>query len=109
MSVIGVVGTYSKTSGLNPPVLGSGTPLPKFVPPKTLQGASDSAILGMELLDGTSQLFGTPLTHAAQQMLAFAYGKSSLGFGGDTVSFSVDWFWIPSGLFTVNREGWVQE
>jgi hypothetical protein len=89
-------------------VLGSGTPLPKFIPSKTLQGSSDSAILGMELLDGTSQLFGTPLTMAGQQMLAAAYGRSSLGFGGDTVSFQVEWLWMPAGIFTVNREGWVQ-
>lgn len=107
--MIGEAGTYGKAFGLNPPILGAGTIGIKFVPPRTLQGSSNATILGMELLDGTSQLFGTPLTHAAQQLLAFAHGKASLGFGGDTVSFPVEWAWMPSGMFTVDREGWVQE
>lgn len=107
LAFTGEVGVYSLSSG-DVPVPGSGIAAPPFYPPRTLGRGQGKHAVAVDNAVGAIALYGTPLYHSTQQLLAFFYAKQQIAFGTGSVTFKCHWLWMEPTLFTASREGWIQ-
>lgn len=104
---MGEPGTFALSGGI-PPVAGTGARIADFTPPVMLEPPTERWLGLHEADKGHAQLYGTPLSHAAQQLTAWFHAKQAIGFGNGPVTFTVHWNWLDSSEFTATMEGWVQ-
>lgn len=103
----GVAGTYATVSG-QPPIAEDCTDVAGFKPARSFLPATDVNVQIYERTTNSAMLYGTPLTHHGQQLLAFEYGLDAMGFDEAPVGFMVEWAWMPPSMFYVSKDGWRQ-
>ena len=104
----GQPGPWTERIGTSSLKLGAGLEFEDFYPMPRLLAPSDPSSLAYELSKGLHKLYGTPLLHHSQQMLAIRYGHTK-SFGGAAVTFRCHWLYYQSGLVTVRGENLIQE
>ena len=108
MTFEGQPGPWATRIGSASLVLGDGMMLEDFYPMARLEAPTDPTSLAYELRKGLHKLYGTPLLHHSQQMLAIQYGHSK-SFGGAAVTFKCHWLYYQPGLVTVRGDDLIQE
>ena len=104
----GQPGPWATRIGTTNLKLGEGMMFEDFTPMARLEAATDPSSLAYELSHGLHKLYGTPLLHHSQQMLAIQYGHTK-SFGGAAVTFQCHWSHYETGLVTVRGENLIQE
>ena len=104
----GQPGPWAPVIGSTSLTLGAGMELEDFFPASRLEAPTDPSSLAYELGKGLHKLYGTPLLHHSQQMLAIQYGHSK-SFGGSSVTFKCHWSYYEPGTVTVRGENLIQE
>jgi len=91
-------------------VLGMGQKIADYEPPALFTAPDSPSQFTREHNNGTDKLYGTILTHAAQQLYAVRYAQSNMGFADQPLTFKCHWAWFEPGLITVAVDGsFVQE
>ena len=108
MTFDGQPGVWAARIGTSSLKLGDGMEFADFTPMARLEAPTDPTSLAYELRKGLHKLYGTPLLHHSQQMLAIQYGHTK-SFGGSPVTFRCHWLYYQSGLVTVRGENLIQE
>ena len=108
MTFEGQPGPWATRIGSTNLKLGDGMTFEDFTPMERLIPPSDPTSLSFELRQGLNKLYGTPLLHHSQQMLAIQYGHTK-SFGGSPVTFQCHWSHYETGMVTVRGENLIQE
>lgn len=108
MTFDGQPGPWTERIGTSSLKLGAGMEFEDFYPMARLEAPTDPSSLAYELGKGLHKLYGTPLLHHSQQMLAIRYGHTK-SFGGAAVTFKCHWSHYESGTVTVRGDNLIQE
>ena len=104
----GQPGPWAARIGSTSLTLGAGMMFDDFYPMTRLVAPTDPSSLAYELQKGLQKLYGTPLLHRTQQMLAIRHGHTK-SFGGAAVTFKCHWLYYQPGLVTVRGDDLIQE